>query len=202
MAKKTSIVGLSLTEIANNGAHIAKLVAGTIASYTKVAKALHETACATFFHVAQGNDPKPLNDFYNGLRVNDKTALRVWFGEHASYTDIENGQTRMWLRFTEKDGFSLVKGCEAYRKDLFALGDATDMQTDLLALKPFYEKNVKTPSAITLEDLIRILGKAAESVTEKAKKENINLPADVLSLTTSIKNCTAKELAALEAIAK
>lgn len=193
-------VGMTLAQVANDSKALGSLVTTTINSYNKVAKALHETACATFFHVAQGNDPKPLNDFYKGLRVNDRTALRVWFGQHASFVDLENGSTRSWIRFTEKDGFALIKGCEAFRKDMFTIGEAVDNKTDLLTLKPFYEKNVKDKDAITLEALYAMLGKAAERMTKQATDEGLQLDADTINLTTSIKNLTSKRIAELKVV--
>lgn len=192
----------TLTEIASDSKSLVSFVKGTLSAYNKVAKSLHETACASLFHVAQGNDPLPLNQFYNGLRVNDRTALRVWLGTHSTYVDLSDGTVKPWLRYTEKGGFALVKGCESHRKDMFTLGEHVEGKTDLIGLKPFYEKNVKDKDAITLEALIAMLAKAAERVTKQANDEGINLPADVLTLTTSIKNTTTKELEALARVSK
>lgn len=193
-------MSLTLAQIANDSKALNTLVKGTIASYTKVATALHNTACAVFFHVAQGNDPKPLNDFYNGLRVNDRTALRVWFGKHSSYLDLENGEMKNWIRWTEKEGFTLVKGKEIHRKDMFTVGETVEGRQDLLKLSPFYEKDIKTKDAITLEALYAMLGKAAERMTKQADEEGLKLDADTLNLTTSIKNLTSKRIAELKVV--
>lgn len=193
-------VGLTLAQIANDAKATSSFVTTTINAYKKVAMSLHNAACITFWHVAQGNDPKPLNDFYNGLRVNDRTALRVWFGEHSAFVDLASNTTRNWIKWSEKKGFELVKGCEDYRKDMFTVGEQVEGKTDLLTLKPFYEKNVKDKDALTLEALMNMLLKAAEGVTKKAGDEGIALDADTILLTTSIKNHATKRIAELQAV--
>lgn len=187
----------TLTQIAHDGKSLNKLVTTTINSYTKVAKQLHATACAVFFHAAQYGDATALNTFHKGLRVNDKTALRVWIGLHSSFVDLENGSTRNWIKYSEKEGFRIVKGTESFRKDMFSVEEENGEKTILINLAPFYEKNVKDKDAITLEALLAMLGKAAERVTKQANNEGIKLPADVLTLTTSIKNTVTKEQEAL-----
>jgi hypothetical protein len=194
-----TVMALTLTQIASDDKALGKLVQGTLTSYHKMGTKLHETACALFYHAAQGNDLTQLNKFYFGLRVNDQTALRVWFGQHASFIDLDNGTTRNWIKFSKEKGFSLIKGVESHRKDLFTLEDEEN-KTNLLSLKPFFEKNVKDKDALTLEALLVMLGKAAERVVNQSTKEGISLPADVLTLTTSIKNTTTKELEALERV--
>jgi hypothetical protein len=187
--------------IAHDGKQLVKLVNTTINSYKKLAARLHETAGAVFLHAAQYGEASAMNKFYAGLRVNDQTAFRVWVGEHSSFVDIGNGAVRHWIKFSAKDGFTMVKGVEAHRKDMFVIGEDADGKDDVLSWKPFYEKDVKDKDSITLEALIKMLEKAATSVTKKAADEGISLPADVLLLTTSIKNTTAKELAAIARIA-
>jgi hypothetical protein len=83
---------------------------------------------------------------------------------------------------------------------MFTVGETVEGKTDLLTLKAFYEKNVKDKDAITLEALLTMLGKAAERVTKQAGEEGIQLDADTLNLTTSIKNLTGKKLAEIKAI--
>lgn len=195
-------VGLTLAQIANDAKATSSFVTTTINAYKKVAVSLHQAACIVFWHVAEGNDPKPLNDFYNGLRVNDQTALRVWFGQHTAFVDLANNTTRNWIKFSDKDKFTLVKGCEAHRKDMFTVGEVVEGRQDLLALKPFYEKNVKDKDAITLEALMNMLLKAAEGVTKKAGDEGIALDADTINITTSVKNFASKRIAELKAVAE
>lgn len=191
---------MELKTIALNGKSLNKLVGSTIASYMKLSVKLHETACAVFLHAAEHGECSALNRFYDGLRVNDKTALRVWFGEHASFVDLANNEVRHWIKWKEKGGFFVVKGTADHRVGKFTIGEQVEGVDDCLLWKPFFEKDVKDKANITLEELIKMLAKAADSVTKKADSEGIPLPADVLTLTTSIKNTTAKELAAIARI--
>lgn len=201
---------LSLSAIAKDGKALNKLVSDTVKSYKAVGVSLHQTACALFYHVAEYGDVSQLNAFYQGLRVNDQTALRVWFGQHATYVDLDGGTVKAWIKFSVKDGFAVVKGKEDRRKGLFLVepsateeeavenGDAN--KTILINLKPFFDKDVKAKDSLTLEELINMLGKAADRATKKATDEGIALPADILKLTTEIKAVTSKELANIERI--
>lgn len=195
---------LTLNMIAADSKAIAKFNSDTLSSYSKTAVLLHQAACLNLFHTAEHGDCSQLNVFYQGLRVNDQTALRVWLGTHCSYVDLDNGEMRQWIKFTAKDGFRVVKGTLEKRQGMFTVeadeAVENDTRTVLMNLKPFYEKNVKDKDALTLEALLNILGKAAERVTKQAKEENIALPADILNLTQSTKNTVAKELAALERV--
>jgi len=192
---------ISLNDRGHDG-KLAMSFIGTVArAYAKLSIQLHQAACLAFYRAAQYGDPDALNAFYGALRVNDQTALRVWVGQHATYIDLDNNEVRPWIKFTKDKGFALIKGREEFRKDMFTLDmDNEDGKQALLALKPFYDKNVKDKDALTLEALLTMLEKAADRVTKQAKEENIALPADILNLTTSIKNTTAKEKAALERI--
>jgi hypothetical protein len=186
---------ISLTEIANNAKALNKFVGSTIAGYKAVGVALHQSACAVLFHTAEHGDVFALNNLYQGLRVNDQTALRVWLGKHTSYVDLANGETRNWLKFSAKDGFSVVKGTAEHRNGIFIMEGKADGKTTLIDLAPFFDKDVKTKDAFTLEELLKMLGKAAERAENKAKAEGINLSADVLNIIQSTKNTTTKELA-------
>lgn len=192
---------MDIRMIANDGKQLTKMVTTTVTAYKKVAAQLHNTACAVMFHAAQYGECSALNKFYEGLRVNDQTALRVWLGAHSGFVDLNTGTTRNWISFTKKDGFRVVKGTESYRKDMYRLGDVegdNEQTTDLLALKPFYDKDVKDKDSVTIEALIAMIGKAAEKAEKQADKEGLALPADILKLTQSIRNTTSKELAAIE----
>lgn len=189
---------MDIRTIANDGKQLNKLVNTTVNAYKNVALKLHTTACAVFFHAAQYGECSALNKFYEGLRVNDQTALRVWFGAHTGYLSLETGSMKNWIAFSKDKGFYVVKGTEANRKDMFTLDEEVEGKQDLLKLKPFYDKDVKAKDSITLEALIAMLAKAADNVASKADKEGIALPADILTLTQSMKNTTAKELAAIE----
>lgn len=191
---------LTLSQVADNKDALGALVVSTIKSYKALAITLHQTACATFWHTAQHGECHALNEFYNGLRVNDQTALRVWIGAHATYIDLADAKVKPWIKFSVKEGFSVIKGTQDMRKGMFLVEDVAEGKTTLITLKPFFEKNIKDKDALTLEELIKMLAKAADSVTKKAGDEGIALPADILTLTQSMKNTTAKELAAIERI--
>lgn len=201
---------LTLSQVADNKDALGALVVSTIKSYKALAITLHQTACATFWHTAQHGECHALNEFYNGLRVNDQTALRVWIGTHATYVDLAEGKVKPWIKFSVKDGFSVIKGTQDHRRDMFlvernpdetaAIVNGDDNKTILINLKPFFEKNIKDKDALTLEELIKMLAKAADSVTKKAGDEGIALPADILTLTQSMKVTTSKELANIERI--
>jgi hypothetical protein len=169
-------------------------------AYTKLSIQLHQAACVAFYRAAQFGDPDSLNAFHNNLRVNDQTALRVWVGQHSTYMDLEANEMRSWMKWNKEKGFHLVKGKEEFRKDLYTIDSEEEGKDMLLMFKPFYDKNVKDKDAITLEVLITMLQKAAKSVSDKSKKEDVKLPADILNLVTSINNTTTKELEALNRI--
>lgn len=191
---------ITLTQRSVDGKLSMAFVNNVNKAYTKVSLQLHEAACLTFFRAAQFGDCDGLNKFYSNLRVNDQTALRVWFGKHATYLDLEKGAMSAWIKWNKEKGFSIVKGTESRRKDIFSLEGDEDGKQPLLSLKPFYDKDVTSKDAITLEALFAMLQKTADSIQSKAKKENINLPADMLNLTSSMKNYASKELEAIERI--
>lgn len=176
---------------------------GTVSrAYAKLSVQLHQAACLSFYRVAQYGDPDALNAFYNGLRVNDQTALRVWVGSHATFVDLTDSKVKPWLKWSKDKGFSVVKGTEPHRKDMFTIDSEEDGKTMLLMLKPFYDKDVKEKDALTLEDLINMLKSASEKVSKKSKDENVPLPNDIVNLLKSIDNATTKELEALERVNK
>ncbi len=191
---------LSLSKMGLDGKATMAFVVDTNKQYAALSIRLHQTACVAFYRAAQFGDADALNMFYSGLRVNDQTALRVWIGQHSSYMDLDLGATRNWIKFNAKQGFALVKGVESHRKDMFTVETNEDGKQMLLALKPFYDKNVKDKDAITLEVLMNMMKRTADQMTKKAEAEGIKLPADVLKLTTSMKNTAAKELAAIERV--
>lgn len=176
-------------------------IRSTNKAYAKMSTMLHQAACLAFFRAAQYGDVDSLNEMYRGMRVNDQSALRVWVAEHASFVDLENGEVRHWIKFS-KDAFAIVKGREEHRKDMFTLENEEGEKQPLLSLKPFYDKDVKSKDALTLDVLIKTLAKSAKSVKDKSEKENIKLPADILSLVKSIENTTTKELEALSRVSK
>ena len=192
--------GLTIGQIGHDGKSAMAFASSTVKAYAKVAIQLHQAACITFFRAAEYGDCDSLNLFFAGLRVNDQTALRVWIGQHATYLDLSDNGVKPWIKWGKEKGFTIVKGTEAHRKGMFTVDEQVEGKTMLIGLKPFYDKNVKDKDALTLEDILNMLAKAAKSAEKKSKDDNVPLPADVLQLVTSIKNCTAKELAAIERI--
>lgn len=198
----TKNIGLTIGQIGLDGKASMAFASSTVKAYGKLAIQLHQAACITFYRAAQYGDCDALNLFYAGMRVNDQTALRVWIGAHSSFVDLENSSVRNWIKWTKEKGFTIVKGTEAHRKDMFTIDEEAAGKEMLLALKPFYDKDVKERDALTLEDILKMLAKAADNATKKADTDGVVLSADVSNLITSIKNCTSKELAAIERIAE
>lgn len=179
-------------DIATNGKKLNTFVNSTIRSYNSVATKLHHAACMTLFHIAQYGEGHALNTFYNGLRKNDQTALRLWIGKHTQYVDLDDdGKTKNWIAFTAKDGFRVVKGKEQYRKDVYDLDD-------LIALDPFYNKDVRDPKAFDLAAAITMLKKAVDNVNSKSEKNNVALPESITRLLKDASTIVAEEAAKLE----
>lgn len=179
-------------DIATNGKKLNTFVNSTIRSYNSVATKLHHAACMTLFHIAQYGEGHALNTFYNGLRKNDQTALRLWIGKHTQYVDLDDdGKTKNWIAFTAKDGFRVVKGKEQYRKDVYDLDD-------LIALDAFYNKDVRDPKAFDLAAAITMLKKAVDNVNSKSEKNNVALPESIARLLKDASTIVAEEAAKLE----
>lgn len=191
---------ITLTQRSVDGKLSMAFVTSVNKAYTKVTAQLHQAACLVFYRAAQYGDCDGLNAFYGNLRVNDQTALRVWFGKHATFLDLEKGAMSAWIKWDKVKGFYIVKGTESRRKDIFSIEGDEEGKQPLLALKPFYDKDVTSKDAITLEALFAMLQKTADSIQSKAKKEKIDLPADMLNITSSMKNYASKELEAIERV--
>lgn len=193
--------GLTLGEIGNNGKSVMSFASSTIRAYAKLTIQLHQAACLTFYQAAQYGNCDALNVFYAGLRVNDATALRVWIGSHSSYVNLDDGSVKNWIKWDAKKGFSMVKGVEQFRKDMFTVDTEETGKTMLLSLKPFYDKDIKDAKAFTLEELLTMLAGAGKRAAKKATDENIALPAGITALINEIERETATELAAVKRIA-
>ena len=192
--------GLTLGQIGANGKSVMSFAASTIRAYSKLSVQLHQAACLTFYQAAQYGNCDALNVFYAGLRVNDATALRVWIGSHSSYVNLDDGSVKNWIKWNSKDGFSMVKGVEQFRKDMFTVDTEETGKTMLLSLKPFYDKDVKDAKAFTLEELLTMLAGAGKRAAKKATDEGIALPASVTALINEIDRETSTELAALKRV--
>jgi len=194
---------INLFEVANNGKALKRYVNGTLEKYNNAFIALHNSACMTVFHAAQYGECSHLNAFYNGLKVNDQTALRVWIASHFTLPVESEEKPLIWLSFKASEnpngqvtnkktgkaivGFFVVKGTEPKRKDAYVLDE-------LLAGPKFFDKNVKDPDATDLTVLLTMLASVAKRVDNKADKEGIQLPADIANLIRVIEEKTAKAM--------
>lgn len=194
-------IGITLGQMGHDGKSVMAFASSTVKAYAKLAIQLHQAACLTFYRAAQYGDCDALNIFYAGLRVNDQTALRVWIGTHSSYVNIDSGEVKNWIKWNAKDGFSMVKGVEAFRKDMFTIDEQVEGKTMLLGLDPFYNRNVKEAKAFTLEELLGLLANAAKNASKKAEAEGVAMPANIASLIKDIDRETSTELAALKRVA-
>ena len=153
----------------------------TITAYKTVAVALHQAACMTIYHAAEYRECSFLNAFYNGLRVNDQTALRVWVGKNFLVPVEGTEKPTSWINYSKDKGFHIRKGVKS--EGLYELDT-------LLVLDPFYNKNVKEKDAITLEAILAMLHKAAERADKQADDEGINLPDQLKTLLKDVKHVT------------
>lgn len=194
---------VNLFDVANNGKALKRYVNGTLEKYNNAFVALHNAACMTVFHAAQFGECSHLNAFYNGLKVNDQTALRVWIA--ANFTLPVEGEEKplIWLSFKASEnpnglvenkktgkkivGFFVVKGTKDHREDAYVLDE-------LLAGPKFFDKSVKDPDAIDLTTLLSMLASAGKRINSKADKEGIQLPTDITNLLTTIEEKTAKAM--------
>lgn len=184
---------------ANDDKKLKAFVASTLAKYNTLAVTLHQAAAMTFFHVAEHGECFALNMFYRGLRVNDQTALRVWFGKHATYG--ENGIAKNWIAFTTKSkedglpGFSIVKGRQDQRKGKYDLTAEND--TNPLNWEPFYARDVRIPSTWDLEKALETLNNAIAKVEREREKTGVELPPDVEDLAVKMQAMVTAKLADL-----
>lgn len=186
MNKTNKAVGLTIGQMGHDGKAAMAFASTTVKAYAKLAIQLHQAACLTFYRAAQYGDCDSLNLFFAGLRVNDATALRVWVGQHSSYVDLANGEVKNWIKWSAKDGFKIVNGLEAFRKDMFTIDEQVEGKTMLLGLKPFYDKNVKDKDAITLEELAAMFSAVAKRVKSKAESEGLTMPVELANLVNTV----------------
>lgn len=185
---------INLNDVANNGKSLGKFVAATIKNYNNVAVQLHQAACMTLFHVAQFGECHALNEFHNGLRKNDARALRIWLGKLTQYIDLDSGSTKNWLTYSEKEGFRVVKGKEAFRKDMFTVTDEVEGKTCLITLTPFHENDNNKNSEFDLSTLVNVLVKAADKAEKGSEKNDIQMPDWVKEIISQVKTKAPAEL--------
>jgi len=194
---QNTVPGADLTITASDNKKLGAFIASTIVKYNTMAVVLHQAACMTLFHVAEFGECHALNKFYRGLRVNDQTALRVWFGKHATYADGD--VEKAWIAFSLKSkedglpGFSMIKGKQAMAKDHYSLGEAKG-KIDLLSLPSFQAQDVRTPAAMTYEKLLAIVVKAVTKMDAESDKTGIAIPADVKDKATALMAAATKAI--------
>lgn len=182
-----------LLNIANNSKLLKRYTNETVAMLQRMDVRKHNNACMTLFHTAQFGECFSLNLFFNGLKVNDQTALKAWIVKHTQFTNEEGKQVN-WLSFTNKKddagnviGFRVVKGTEKHRKDVYVLDE-------LLALEPFFETDVSKQKVWDLNALLETLIKAAETVEKKSEKESITLPLNIKAMVAELRVSAAQAI--------
>lgn len=172
---------INLHAIANDGKALNAYTVGTIKAYGNLAVRLHTNAAMTVFHALQYREASTLNTFVKGLRVNDATALKLWIAKHTlcpGETERNPGvNPATFIGYSKDKGFFVRKGLKS--EDVFTLDD-------LIALKPFLDKNVQDKDALTLEKLLAMLASAAKSIDTKATNNDIILPPAITELLGTI----------------
>jgi len=194
---QNTVPGADLTVTASDNKKLGAFIASTIVKYNTMAVVLHQAACMTLFHVAEFGECHALNKFYRGLRVNDQTALRVWFGKHATYADGD--VEKAWISFSQKSkedglpGFSMIKGKLEKSKDRYALSEVKG-KLNLLDLPSFQMQDVRDPSVMTYEKLLQIMVKAITKADAESDKTGIAIPADVKDKATALLAAATKAI--------
>lgn len=156
-----------------------------MASYDGVAKELHVIAAMTFYHAWKTGGTQPLNRFYSRLRVNDKTALRIWLGVHSTivtpaYIDdsgLDVAETSYrWLAYDkEKDAISVKKGSASMRAKV-DFGDGEP----ILKFESFWNVKVDAPKPpLSMEQLIKMIAGFKKKADGKAETEGLAIPRDI-----------------------
>lgn len=183
----------NIPDVSNKG-KVRRYIADTLSSYRKVGTRLHISACLALYHAAEYGDTSLLNLFHgdpeskdDGLKVNDRTALRVWCGKKSTVEtkDADGNDVKIeWLGFRSKQkgehkpGFYVKKGTEEYRKGLYDLNDMIE------GYDHFMDKDVATKEEMTLEKILAYLAKVKDQVEKKAEKDDgskIDIPQDIMA---------------------
>lgn len=168
----------------NPGKGVARMVKDAITAYTKVAVRLHFTACFATYHAATTGDPRPLNTFFNGLRQNDKDALRLWVGKAVTFeiVDEETGETseRKFISFKKDGGFDIIKGTEEVRKAHL------DIETMLNGLSFLDINQAAETKTLGLAEILAALARLEKQTTKKAEENGVELPATLRHMLTNV----------------
>lgn len=180
---------VDLNAIVVSGKALTRFTTETISQIAKLKVRLHQNACMTALWAAENGEFSQLNRFYNALAINDQTALRKWMIKHFTYIKGEGdaATTENWFTFSAKKdeetkvikGFICKKGTEVFRKGHYTLDE-------LLALDPFFTKDVSKPDVIDLAKLVEMLKSAGNRVAKQSDENGVELPADVTSVLAAI----------------
>lgn len=177
-----SIALIASTYATNRDAFVADMLKTTNDLYRKVATRLHHTACVVLYHAAETGDNRPLNTFFNGLRQNDRDALRVWVGKAASYEVEGEAEPKSFITFKKDSAFSVVKGTEEIRVGRFNL-------EVMLHGTSFQDINQeKEAKPLGLVEILNMLARIEKQVTKKADENGVELPASIKHQLTSMTN--------------
>lgn len=167
----------TLIETAVSGKLLKSFTNATIRAMAKLDNRKHQNAVMVVYHAAQFGECFALNALYNAFKVNDQSAFKRWIVDNFSYTEEGSETPLFWLDHTSKKGpdgkpigWRVIKGREAHRKDVYDFDK-------LMSLAPFYAIDLSKPKNWDLNALLEVIIKASDTVTKKANKEGIKLPA-------------------------
>lgn len=171
----------------NPGKGVDKMVADALSAYAKTAVRLHYAACFATYHAAETGDIRPLNTFFNGLRQNDKDAMRLWVGKAVTFevVDETTGETseRKFVSFKKDAGFAIVKGTEAVRVGFL------NIETMLNGLSFLDINQDAEKKTLGLAEILAALARIEKQTAKKAEENGVELPANIrhqLSSLTSV----------------
>jgi hypothetical protein len=149
-----------------------------------IAVRLHYAACFATYHAAMTGDTRPLNTFFNGLRQNDKDALRLWVGKLCTFTVVEEAtgveSEKKFISFKKDAAFSIVKGTEAVRSEHFVLAD-------MLAGASFLDINQDAEKkTLGLAEILAALARIEKQTSKKAEENGVELPANIKAMLGSL----------------
>ena len=178
-----------------NEGQIKAYITETINMYNTVRGRLHSAASLAIHHAQQTGGAQLLNVLFEGLRINDQTALRVWFGKVATVnTVLADGEEAdiCWLLYKKDTGFNVKKGSEGYRKDAKSW-DAT------LEMAPFYDKDVSDRTEPSLAAILNYLAGIQKTLEKKqlALPEGQVIPVAISNAIASLESVVTIEKARL-----
>lgn len=163
---------------------VSKMIADALSSYTKTSVRLHYAACFATYHAAMTGDARPLNSFFNGLRQNDRDALRLWVGKLCTFTVVDETtgaeSERKFIAFKKDGGFSIVKGTQEVREVHFLLAD---MLKGLSFLDINQDAEKKT---LGLAEILAALARIEKQTAKKAEENGVELPAGIKAMLGSL----------------